>query len=92
MPGLARQQFTDDELTALALAADPGAPVDPDAVPLASFLEPDGDRLLPQWYMPSPMSFEQDNIKQVIINKRKLKLIEEMKQSVYGQAKESLSA
>ncbi len=39
--------------------------------------------------MPSPLSFEKDNIRQVIINKRKLKLIEEMKQSVYGQAKEN---
>ncbi len=39
--------------------------------------------------MPSPLSFEQDNIRQVIINKRKLQLIEEMKQSVYSQAKES---
>lgn len=39
--------------------------------------------------MPSPLSFEKDNIRQVIINKRKLQLIEEMKQSVYAQAKES---
>ena len=39
--------------------------------------------------MPSPLSFETDNIKQVIINKRKLQLIEEMKQSVYAQAKEN---
>ena len=39
--------------------------------------------------MPSPLSFEKENIQQVIINKRKLKLIEEMKQSVYGQAKEN---
>jgi hypothetical protein len=39
--------------------------------------------------MPSPLSFERENIQQVIINKRKLKLIEEMKQSVYGQAKEN---
>lgn len=39
--------------------------------------------------MPSPLSFETDNIRQVIINKRKLKLIEEMKQSVYAQAKEN---
>jgi len=39
--------------------------------------------------MPSPLSFERDNIKQVIINKRKLQLIEEMKQSVYAQAKEN---
>jgi len=39
--------------------------------------------------MPSPLSFEKDNIRQVIINKRKLQLIEELKQSVYSQAKES---
>jgi hypothetical protein len=39
--------------------------------------------------MPSPLSFEKDNIRQVIINKRKLQLIEEMKQSVYSQAKEN---
>lgn len=38
---------------------------------------------------PSPLSFEKDNIRQVIINKRKLALIEEMKNSVYAQAKES---
>jgi hypothetical protein len=37
---------------------------------------------------PSPVSFEKDNIRQIIINKRKLNLIEEMKQSVYGSAKE----
>lgn len=39
--------------------------------------------------MPSPLSFEKENIRQVIINKRKLQLIEEMKQSVYAQAKEN---
>jgi hypothetical protein len=39
--------------------------------------------------MASPLSFETDNIRQVIINKRKLQFIEEMKQSVYSQAKES---
>jgi hypothetical protein len=41
----------DDELTALALAADPDQPLDPDAVPIA---QPQG--LLPDWYMPAPMS------------------------------------
>ena len=43
--------ITDDELTALALAADPDQPIDPDAVPLA----PAGDQpgLLPAWYMPA---------------------------------------
>jgi hypothetical protein len=49
--------FTDDELTALALAADPDAAVADDAVPLAQLLgsEPGGDELLPGWYMPPPM-------------------------------------
>ncbi|HTA63585.1 MAG TPA: hypothetical protein VK835_14065 [Bacteroidia bacterium] len=38
---------------------------------------------------PSPLSFEKDNIRQIIINKRKLSLIEQMKQSIYSQAKEN---
>jgi len=43
--------FTDEELTALALAADPDQLPDEDAVPLAFYQEraPGG---LPQWYMP----------------------------------------
>ena len=41
----------DDELTALALAADPDAPVDDDARPLT---EAGADGLLPAWYMPAP--------------------------------------
>ncbi len=46
--------WTEAELTELALAADPGAPVDEDAVPLAVYLgEVSG--LLPEWYMPTPM-------------------------------------
>jgi hypothetical protein len=41
---------SDDELTALALAADPDAPLAPDAVPMAHFLgSPVG--ALPEWYM-----------------------------------------
>jgi hypothetical protein len=43
--------LTDEELTDLALAADPDAPLPPDAVPigfhLANFAAP-----LPLWYMP----------------------------------------
>jgi hypothetical protein len=46
--------ITDDELTALALAADPDQPVDPDAVPIS--LGVDAEGLLPGWYMPAPMS------------------------------------
>ena len=45
--------MTDEELTALALAADPDAPLDDDAV---SIWELDGDHtdpLLPDWYMPA---------------------------------------
>lgn len=47
--------FTDDELTELALAADPDAGVGPDAVPLREFLGDEGaGELLPDWYMPAP--------------------------------------
>ena len=47
--------FTDDELTELALAADPRTAVADDAVPLSEFLGADGDGdLLPAWYMPAP--------------------------------------
>jgi hypothetical protein len=47
--------ITDDELTTLALAADPDQPVAPDAVPISLSTEaPQG--LLPEWYMPPPMS------------------------------------
>ena len=47
------ERFTDEELTVLALAADPDAPVPDDAVPFGS---PDGlaVELLPSWYMPAP--------------------------------------
>lgn len=41
----------DDELEALALAADPDAPLPDDAQPV-SFGEP-GAQLLPGWYMPT---------------------------------------
>jgi hypothetical protein len=46
--------LSDTELEALALAADPDAPLDDEAVEMAVFLgRPPG--LLPQWYMPSPV-------------------------------------
>jgi hypothetical protein len=44
-------EITDEELAALALAADPDDPFADDAVPLQSLLA-DGEALLPQWYMP----------------------------------------
>jgi hypothetical protein len=46
--------FTDAELTELALAADPDAPMDEDAVPLAVYLD-QAPGPLPLWYMPAPM-------------------------------------
>ncbi|MEO6121302.1 MAG: hypothetical protein ABIW46_06615 [Acidimicrobiales bacterium] len=42
----------DDELTALALAADPDTPVADDAVCLAGFFDSSEAALLPSWYMP----------------------------------------
>lgn len=42
--------FSDDELTALALAADPNQPLDGDAVPLSEYLD-NSVGLLPEWYM-----------------------------------------
>jgi hypothetical protein len=46
--------ITEAELTELALAADPDAPMAEDAVPLAVYLN-QAPGLLPSWYMPSPM-------------------------------------
>ncbi|HUF85433.1 MAG TPA: hypothetical protein VMQ81_12675 [Acidimicrobiia bacterium] len=46
---------SDDELTALALAADPDVEMDDDAVCLADLLDSPAPRLLPEWYMRAPM-------------------------------------
>lgn len=48
-------EITDEELTALALAADPDEVVGADAVPLALYGE-GGPALLPAWYMPPVMA------------------------------------
>ena len=45
-------EISDEELTALALAADPEAAINDDAVPFGSGDE--GAELLPAWYMPRP--------------------------------------
>ena len=50
------EQWTDDELTALALAADPDLEVSDDAVSLWDLTASDDDGLLPAWYMPAPMA------------------------------------
>lgn len=46
-------EISDEELTALALAADPDAPIDADAVPFGD-TDPTAFPLLPEWYMPAP--------------------------------------
>ncbi len=50
--------LSEDQLCALALAADPTAPMDDDAVPVSVYLGAMGEAggLLPQWYMPTPMA------------------------------------
>jgi hypothetical protein len=53
--GAGEAPLTDAELEQLALAADPNAPLDEGAVPIATFLG-QGPGLLPQWYMPSPVA------------------------------------
>jgi hypothetical protein len=45
--------ITDDELTELALAADPHAPLPEDAVPIGVHLSQFGAAPLPLWYMPA---------------------------------------
>ena len=47
--------LTDDELTDLALAADPNAPISEDAVPISVHLAQFGAPL-PLWYMPPAMA------------------------------------
>lgn len=55
LTGDAAEEISDDELAALALSADLDAPLPPDAVSLWDFDRPE-PRLLPDWYMPAPMS------------------------------------
>jgi hypothetical protein len=53
--GVGSAPFSDEELTELALAADPYAPLDADAVAWdGAVLHQPG--LLPDWYMPTPAS------------------------------------
>jgi hypothetical protein len=46
------QALSDEELTALAMAADPNAPIPEEAVPIGIHLARFGPAL-PNWYMPS---------------------------------------
>ncbi len=58
--------ITDEELTALALAADPDQPLDPDAVPLAEYLA-ESFGPLPEWYMAPVMARHSGRRRQAII-------------------------
>jgi hypothetical protein len=49
------EPFTEEELTALALGADPTLPLEDDAVPLHQFLA-QLPSTLPSWYMPAAMA------------------------------------
>lgn len=50
---VAELDITEDELTALALAADPDAPLPEDAVPIGVHLSQFAAAPLPLWYMPA---------------------------------------
>ncbi|MGC1419966.1 MAG: hypothetical protein WA786_07600 [Acidimicrobiales bacterium] len=58
--------ISDDELTALALAADPFATLDPDAVPWNGAANSYGSPL-PEWYMPSAMAVRHGRATRVTI-------------------------
>lgn len=62
VPGL----ISDEELTALALAADPGQPLDADAVPIADYLADVFDPL-PAWYMAPVMARHSGRRRKAII-------------------------
>jgi hypothetical protein len=47
-------ELSDDELTRLALAADPNAPIPDDAVSFWDIVGDHTEPLLPAWYMPAP--------------------------------------
>jgi hypothetical protein len=58
-------EISDEELTALALAADPDIAVAADAVPFGGS---DGaGALLPAWYMPAPLGHGGGRVRRVVI-------------------------
>ncbi|CAN5581720.1 hypothetical protein BH10ACT2_BH10ACT2_15280 [soil metagenome] len=59
-------EITDEELAALALAADPDATVADDAVPLSSLLM-EFPELLPSWYMPAPGGFTRSPRRRAVV-------------------------
>ena len=59
-------ELDDEELTALALAADPDQEVGPDAVPIDGRSSTTSG-LLPEWYMPAPMSAGRSRARRVTL-------------------------
>jgi hypothetical protein len=59
------ERLSDEELTTLALAADPDAPLDPDAVPWRAGMWQVG--LLPDWYMPRPIAADRGRGTRIVI-------------------------
>ena len=57
-------ELSDDELTELALAADPDSPIADDAVP---FGQHEGGALLPDWYMPVPAGLTRSRSKRATV-------------------------
>ncbi len=53
LPGVPDADVSDEELTALALAADPDLELDEDAVSLWTVTGDEADGPLPSWYMPA---------------------------------------
>ena len=66
MDDLLESDISDEELTALALAADPDAPFDEDAVPLSAYLR-EYPELLPSWYMPAPGGFSRSRKRRAVV-------------------------
>jgi hypothetical protein len=58
--------ISDEELTALALAADPGAPIDPDAVPWRGGVDLIQSPL-PEWYMPGAMAIGRGRTTKIVV-------------------------
>jgi hypothetical protein len=73
-PPVAVDDIDDDELTALALAAGIGPPLGEDAVPLAFDAEA-REGLLPDWYMPLPMSAGRGAVRRWVLGSLVLVLV-----------------
>jgi hypothetical protein len=59
------EPISDEELTALALAADVDAPLAPDALPWRMSMSQFG--LLPEWYMPGPIALRRGRGTRIVI-------------------------